>query len=95
MPASVADSGVDPQRLQDELAATRKRGYSVSRNELISGAVAIAVPFFDRTGEVAGSIGVFGPEVRLDASRQKEVAQLLLQESQVLSEALGHSGARG
>lgn len=91
----LADSGVDPQRLQDELAATRKRGYSVSRNELISGAVAIAVPFFDRTGEVAGSIGVFGPEVRLDASRQKEVAQLLLQESQVLSEALGHSGARG
>lgn len=91
----LAGSGVDPQKLEEELAATRKRGYSVSRNELISGAVAVAAPFFDRSGQVAGSIGVFGPEVRLDANRQKEVAQLLLLESQVLSEALGHAGGRG
>lgn len=87
----LAGSGVDPKKLEDELATTRQRGYSVSRNELISGAVAIAAPFFDRSGQVAGSIGVFGPEVRLDAGRQKEVAQLLLLESQMLSEALGHA----
>lgn len=90
----LAGSGVDPLRLGEELDNTRQRGYSVSRNELISGAVAVAVPFFDRSGQVAGSIGVFGPEVRLDASRQTEIAQLLLQEAQVLSEALGHTGAR-
>ena len=34
-------------------------------------------------------IGVFGPEVRLDAARQKAVAQLLLDESVRLSDALG------
>jgi hypothetical protein len=32
---------------------------------------------------------VFGPEVRLVASRQKEIAKLLQEESVKLSEALG------
>lgn len=80
---------IDLKELESELAATRKRGYSTSRSELISGAVAVAVPFFDREAQVAGSIGVFGPEVRLDASRQKAVAQLLLDEAVRLSDALG------
>jgi len=75
--------------LEIELASTRRRGYSISRNELISGAVAIAAPFFDRSGGVAGSLGVFGPEVRLDSSRQKQIANLVLEESLRLSEALG------
>lgn len=84
---------LDLKDLEAELGATRKRGYSTSRNELIPGAVAVAVPFFDRQGRVAGSIGVFGPEVRLDAARQKQVAHLLLQESARLSEALGFGTA--
>lgn len=86
-------TSVNLKELEAELAATRKRGYSTSRSELISGAVAVAVPFFDRHGQVAGSMGVFGPEVRLDSARQKEIAELLLEESVRLSEALGFGGA--
>ncbi len=89
----VQGTGGDLRELEAELAATRKRGYSTSRSELISGAVAVAVPFFDRQGAVAGSMGVFGPEVRLDAARQKEVANLLLEASVKLSEALGFGTA--
>lgn len=85
----VQGTQVNLKDLEAELAATRKRGYSTSRSELISGAVAVAVPFFDRESGVAGSMGVFGPEVRMDASRQKEIAQLLQEESVRLSEALG------
>ncbi|WP_240787063.1 IclR family transcriptional regulator [Ramlibacter rhizophilus] len=80
---------VDLKELEAELAMTRKRGWAVSRNELIAGAVAVAAPFFDRHSQVAGSIGVFGPEVRMDAARQKEVAHLLVQEAARLSEAMG------
>lgn len=87
--AYVHGTGVDLKELDAELAVTRKRGYSTSHSELISGAVAVAVPFFDHDGAVAGSMGVFGPEVRLDAGRQKEVANLLLEEAVRLSEALG------
>jgi DNA-binding IclR family transcriptional regulator len=85
----VQGTGIDLAHLQAELALTRKRGYSSSRSELIPGAVAIAVPFFEGSGRVAGSLGVFGPEARVDAARQKEIAQLLLKEGVRLSEALG------
>ena len=85
---------VDLKDLKAELDLTRKRGYATSRNELISGAVAVAVPFFDRHSQVAGSMGVFGPEVRLGSGRQKEIAKLLLRESAKLSEALGFEDRR-
>lgn len=83
-------TGIDPKKLEADLAQTRKRGWSSSHSELIPGAVAVAVPFFDRNGVVAGSIGVFGPEVRLDAARLKQITRLLLEESKTLSAMLGH-----
>ena len=86
-------TAVNVRDLEAELAATRKRGYSTSRNELISGAAAVAVPFFDRHGDVAGSMGIFGPEVRHNANRQKEVAKLLMGEASRLSEALGYEAS--
>jgi len=84
---------VNLKKFQADLAATRARGYATSHSELISGAVAVAVPFFDRTGQVAGSVGVFGPEVRMSAIRLKETAAMLLRESASLSELLGFERA--
>jgi IclR family acetate operon transcriptional repressor len=86
----VQGTTVDVKTLEAELAQTRKRGYATSHSELIPGAVAMAVPFFDRNALVAGSIGVFGPEVRMDKARMGQVARLLLQESVNLSAALGY-----
>lgn len=91
--AYLQGTDVDPKEFEAELAATRARGYSTSHSELISGAVAVAVPFFDRDGHVAGSLGVFGPQVRLNPSRVKETAQLLKDEGGRLSEALGFDSA--
>ena len=75
--------------LESELEKVRKKGYSTSHNELIIGAVAVAVPFFDKAGEVAGSIGVFGPEVRMNKKREAEIVDLLKKESINLSKLLG------
>jgi IclR family acetate operon transcriptional repressor len=86
-----AGTGIDVAELESELARTRKRGFATSHSELIAGAIAVAAPFFDRRGEVAGSVGVYGPEVRLNAARQKEVAQSLMKEADALSQALGFS----
>lgn len=88
----VQGSGVQMKELDAELAQTRKRGYATSRSELIEGAVAVAAPFFDRSGRVAGSMGVYGPEVRLNTARQQQIARLLIDESAKLSEALGFTG---
>lgn len=90
MRAIVQGSGVDAKDLEVELANTRKRGYATSHHELIPGAVAVAVPFFDRHALVAGSIGVFGPEIRMDHARVKQLASLLADESAKLSGLLGY-----
>jgi DNA-binding IclR family transcriptional regulator len=86
---------VNLKALEAQLAQARKRGWASSHDELIPGAVAVAVPFFDRHSAVAGSIGVFGPTVRLDSARLKFITQLLLEESKNLSAMLGFSSREG
>ncbi|HVW49995.1 MAG TPA: IclR family transcriptional regulator [Trinickia sp.] len=80
----------EPKALVRKLQSVRKLGYAVSRNELINGAVAIAVPFFDHSNRVAGSIGVFGPSVRLEQDEIERIAERLLEHAQSLSSLLGN-----
>lgn len=87
--ALLQGSGLALKELEAELEQTRRRGYAISRSELIEGAVAVAAPFFDHKGHVVGSIGVYGPEVRLTLARQQKVATALMEEAVRLSEALG------
>lgn len=88
----IKDSEVKLDELKKLLAQTREKGYASSQKELISGAVAIAVPFFDRNGAVAGSIGIFGPEVRLDDNKLQHFSALLIAEAATLSDMLGYRG---
>jgi DNA-binding IclR family transcriptional regulator len=80
---------LDAKKYAQELRLVKSRGYAVSRNELLQGAVAVAAPFFDGAGEVAGSIGVFGPGVRLADAQVEKVGKLLVREAKRLSKALG------
>ena len=86
LPAGIS---IDLKRYAHELEQTRKRGYAVSRSELIEGAVAMAAPFFGSNGQVTGSLAVFGPTVRLDDARMTETSAMLIEESKALSRALG------
>jgi DNA-binding IclR family transcriptional regulator len=54
--------------------------------------VAVAAPFFDRTGKVAGSLGVFGPEARWDDARLKDLGTELAKYAAEVSAALGFTG---
>jgi DNA-binding IclR family transcriptional regulator len=87
--AHAAGLKVDLKKYPQELAQIRTRGYAVSRNELIEGAVAVAAPFFDGSGRVAGSIGIFGPGVRLDAAQVEKFGKLLVTQARKVSRALG------
>jgi DNA-binding IclR family transcriptional regulator len=84
---------IDAEELRGELAAVRRRGYAVSRDELIEGAVAVAVPFFDASGMVVGSMGVFGPSVRMKERRVGEIAAILKSEAAQLSGQLGQTSS--
>jgi DNA-binding IclR family transcriptional regulator len=80
---------IDLKRYPELLGHARSRGFAVSNNELIQGAVAVAAPFFDGEGAVAGSLGIFGPGARLTPDRVERFGKLLVREARLLSEALG------
>lgn len=81
---------IDVDRCREELRKVRRRGYAVSRDELIQGAVAVAAPIFGAEGQVVGSLGVFGPGVRLPDTKVQEFGQLLTTEVANISAALGN-----
>jgi DNA-binding IclR family transcriptional regulator len=87
--AYAAGLDVDVKKCAAELKRVRQRGYAVSRDELIQGAVAIAAPLFDGANRVAGSLGIFGPTVRLPDARVAQFGQLLVEEAGAISAALG------
>jgi IclR family acetate operon transcriptional repressor len=86
-------TNADSKVLLTELDVIRKRGYAVSKSELIEGAVAVAAAFHDRNGEIAGSLGVFGPAVRMNSERISEIGRLLIGEALNLSRELGYNNS--
>lgn len=51
----------DQPHYQEELAQIRDAGYSVSKDELCQGAVAMAAPFFMGGSKVLGSLSDYSP----------------------------------
>jgi IclR family acetate operon transcriptional repressor len=90
--AYAAGTNADIGWLREQMALTCQRGYAMGHNELIQGAYAVAAPFFDCNGLVAGSLGVFGPDVRLTEARVHEFGHYLRGLAARLSETLGFSG---
>lgn len=87
-----ATSAAAASRYMKDLGAIRARGYAVSRDELIQGAVAIAAPFLDGAGQVLGSLGLFGPGVRMTEAVVERHGRMLAAEARQLSAALGWHG---
>jgi len=72
------------------LSRARSDGFFVSRGEVFVGAIAVAAPYFDHTGKVAGSIGVFGPAARLNERWVVKTASSVVKSAAELSVASGH-----
>ncbi len=62
-PATITDFAV----LMDELAAVRRNGYAMDREEFQPGVVCIGAPIRDHTSRVVGSISASAPTMRADA----------------------------
>jgi DNA-binding IclR family transcriptional regulator len=79
----------DIKKYRRELDLIRDRGYAISKNELIEGAIAVAAPFFNGAGRVSGAMGVFGPTARLSDAQIAKFGKLLAREAAQFSKALG------
>jgi IclR family transcriptional regulator, acetate operon repressor len=72
----------------EELARVRSLGCAVSREELITGAVAMAVPVFMDT-RVVGALAVYGPSARIDEMQIERILQQLKQASAQITHPTG------
>ncbi len=65
------------------------RGYATSRGEIFVGAVAVSAPYFDHRGSVVGSVGIYGPNARIDEPKMLEYSKLVRKAGQEISVVLG------
>ena len=76
---------VEPARLRDELAATRERGYALTRQEMTLGNASLALPLAPRAGLPPAAIGVV---THLAAADEQRLVPLLRRAAAAIEERL-------
>lgn len=88
----------DREELEDFLRQIREQGYVVTADDLDLGAVSIAAPIRDFTGEVIAAMSIAGPLSRFPDEVADRYVDLILEATSRISQALGYragSRARG
>lgn len=70
LPAVTATTITDPDRLRDELARIRERGYSTTEGENVEGVYGFAAPVRDHTGAVIAGLHISSLKARALARRE-------------------------
>jgi len=84
---------IDRELLLQNLRAVIEMGYAVEEGEYMEEVVSVAVPIYDYTRTLVGSLAVAGPVHRLTGARiETEIAPLILRTGNDLSRRLGHPG---
>lgn len=75
----------------EECEAIREQGYALDDEERIEGLRSVASPIIDRSGDVLGSITVFGPTQRIGDQRFREtLPEKLLETSNVVEVTINY-----
>ena len=78
------------KELERHLEEVLSTGYAIEDQESAIGDAGVASPVFDRSGEVAGAIGIVGPVERLlGESTRQELAVAVRETARILSRDLG------
>ena len=74
--------------LRKNLEQVRRQGYALDDEEFDLGVCCIAVPVFDHSGRVVGSIGISGPATRITARQLPNLAACVVEAGKALSERI-------
>jgi IclR family acetate operon transcriptional repressor len=91
--AFTAHTITDIEALKEELRLTRRRGFSIDREEFRPGVVCIGVAIRDHAGAVVGSISVSCPVFRATPDYIDQIKVHLIAAADELSAELGAPGA--
>ncbi|MDB5596105.1 MAG: transcriptional regulator, IclR family [Hyphomicrobiales bacterium] len=84
-------SEAERENVEAELGQIRRKGYAIS-NGSIEGIRGVAVPVFDRSAFVSGSVSITGPETRLQKQNLKRCIEEARRAASEVSIALGFEG---
>jgi len=77
-----------PETLRMHLEQTRRQGYAIDDEEYEYGVRCVAVPVFDFRGKAVGAIGISGPAGRISLERLPDLASIVKQIGQELTDRL-------
>lgn len=80
-PSPVTGKRADRASILTELAAIRGQGYGASQREVVPRGEAVAVPLFDNSRRVVGSLAVTEDDSRWSGTTRKYLAGMLAQQS--------------
>ena len=84
----------DRDRLEAFLDEIREQGYVVTADDLDVGAVSIAAPIRDYSGQVVAAMSVAGPLSRMPEATSQRYADLVLRGTAQVSQALGYRSSQ-
>lgn len=80
---------IDPEKLKQELALVRERGYAVDNEENEYGVKCVGAPIFDYTGRVIGAISVTAASGSLNEENIPKIAEEVKYTAREISKKLG------
>jgi IclR family transcriptional regulator, KDG regulon repressor len=80
---------IDPTWIAADLQRIRNRGYLITADEVVAGAVGIAAPVRDAAGTVIAVVHISSPSMRMRPPRPRALLPQVIEAANRLSEALG------
>jgi len=78
--------------LREDIRVIREQGYAVvPEGEWREGIAACACAILNRAGDLAGAIGISGPDGRIKRKQLREIAPQVMEAAQAISLALGYA----
>jgi DNA-binding IclR family transcriptional regulator len=84
----IIEHQLDPEEFKNEISEVKKNGYSITRESLIPGIVAVGCPVFGKQNKIIATISVVGILGVLDLSSNSELITLLKKECLEISQSL-------
>ncbi|KIX15678.1 hypothetical protein X474_02110 [Dethiosulfatarculus sandiegensis] len=80
----------DLEGLKNELTRVRQRGYALENEELVTGGMGLAAPFFKQNGEVCGAVSLFSiPERLKDPAKVDGLSRQVMETASEISSLYG------
>jgi len=89
MVKSTKKSIVDPNLFIEHLKEIKQKGYSVCKEEMEEGIMAVAAPIWDIKSRVVGSVATVGPIIRIENS-EKVFIEKIKKTGYLISREMGH-----